>query len=62
MSLTKQAINHNRGTIVWREKRYDIPSLDDIGSMVQGDVCETPDGDCVEPDHPDSWLTLLGLS
>jgi len=24
-------------------------------------VCETPDGDIVEPDHPDSWLALLGI-
>jgi hypothetical protein len=24
-------------------------------------VCETPWGDIVEPDHPKSWLRVLGL-
>jgi hypothetical protein len=24
-------------------------------------VCETPWGDIVEPDHPKSWLRILGL-
>jgi hypothetical protein len=24
-------------------------------------VCETPEGDTVEPDHPHSWLRILKL-
>jgi hypothetical protein len=29
--------------------------------MVHDCVCETPWGDIVEPDHPKSWLRILGL-
>ncbi|WOB09717.1 MULTISPECIES: hypothetical protein [Burkholderiales] len=48
-------------TIVWRGLTYDIPDFDQIEAWVFGSVCETPDGDTVEPDHPDSWLSLLGI-
>ncbi len=48
-------------TITWRGTEYDVPSEDEIESWVMDSVCETPDGDTVEPDHPDSWLSILGL-
>ncbi|MBK6744573.1 MAG: hypothetical protein IPG66_17065 [Hydrogenophilales bacterium] len=48
-------------TITWRGQEYDVPSMEQIGEWIFDSVCETPEGDCVEPDHPDSWLSLLGL-
>jgi hypothetical protein len=48
-------------TITWRGQEYDVPNMEQIGAWIFDSVCETPEGDCVEPDHPDSWLSLLGL-
>jgi hypothetical protein len=28
---------------------------------VMDSCCETPDGRTVEPDHPESWLSILNL-
>jgi|LakMenE18May11ns_1017448.scaffolds.fasta_scaffold7692856_1 hypothetical protein len=47
--------------IKWRGKVYEVPSTDEIEMWIWDSVCETPDGDEVEPDHPCSWLSLLGL-
>ena len=49
-------------TLVWRGRVYDTPDLAQLQHWVFEDVCETPEGDIVEPDHPDSWLSLLGLN
>jgi hypothetical protein len=38
-----------------------VPSTDALMEWSFDSVCETPDGRSVEPDHPDSWLRLLGL-
>ncbi|WP_038214787.1 hypothetical protein [Xenophilus azovorans] len=48
-------------TITWRGRVYDTPDFDQLEDWTFDSVCETPDGDTVEPDHPDSWLVLLGL-
>jgi hypothetical protein len=40
---------------------YDIPTNEEIEEWVFDSLCPTPDDDTVEPDHPDSWLSLLGL-
>jgi hypothetical protein len=48
-------------TIQWRGQTYQVPSMSEIEVWVLDSVCETPEGDCVEPDHPDSWLSLLGI-
>ena len=40
---------------------YDIPSNEDIEEWSFDSVCFTPADDEVEPDHPDSWLSLLGM-
>jgi hypothetical protein len=29
--------------------------------MVFDSTCETPDEETVEPDHPSSWLSILGM-
>ncbi len=49
-------------TINWKGDDYETPSEDALEFWIVDSVCETPDGDIVEPDHPDSWLSLLGLS
>lgn len=48
-------------TITWHGDEYEAPSEEAIDFWALDSVCETPDGDIVEPDHPDSWLSLLGL-
>ena len=40
---------------------YEIPCNEDIEEWAFNSVCFTPGDDEVEPDHPDSWLRLLGL-
>jgi len=40
---------------------YEIPSNEDIEEWSFDSVCFTPGDDEVEPDHPDSWLSILGL-
>jgi len=48
-------------TLTWKGQTYEIPDEEQLEEWVSDSICETPDGDCVEPDHPDSWLSLLGL-
>jgi hypothetical protein len=48
-------------TLDWKHQTYPVPDLDQLDAWVIDSVCETPDGDIVEPDHPDSWLSLLGI-
>jgi hypothetical protein len=40
---------------------YDVPDLEDIEEWTFDSTCPTPAGDDVEADHPDSWLSILGL-
>lgn len=40
---------------------YEIPCKEDIEDYCLGSVAYTPGDQEVEPDHPDSWLTLLCL-
>ena len=40
---------------------YEIPSNEDLEEWSFDSVCFTPGDDEVEPDHPDSWLSILGL-
>lgn len=47
--------------IHWKGRIHEVPSMPEIEKWVLDSVCETPDGDTVEPDHPDSWLRLLGI-
>ena len=56
-----QAPKRKRREITWRGDVYEVPSMAELESMVFDSVCETPDGETVEPDHPDSWLSILGL-
>ena len=47
--------------IVFMGERYATPSMDELTEWVYDSMCETPDGRTVEPDHPESWLSLLNL-
>ena len=40
---------------------YDIPTNEEIEEWAFDSICFTPGEDEVEPDHPDSWLRILGL-
>ena len=40
---------------------YELPTMADVESWIVDSIVESPAGDSVEPDHPDSWLSLLGL-
>jgi len=48
-------------TIIWNGEEIDVPPLEELEEMMFDGVCETPDGVRVEPDHPDSWLSLIGV-
>lgn len=45
----------------WRGAWYNLPTMGDVERWVYDSVCESPDGDTVEPDAPESWLAILGL-
>jgi len=40
---------------------HDVPTVAECMAWSLDGVCETPDGRMVEPDHPDAWLSLLGV-
>lgn len=45
----------------WNGKWIPIPTVDEFMEWTVDSVCPTPDGDIVEPDAPNSWLSLVGL-
>ena len=47
--------------LTWQGEEYEVPDIPHLNAWVWDSVCETPDGDTVEHDHPDSWLLLLGF-
>jgi len=50
----------------WKRRVTYLPSLEDLQAWTFDSVCETTDGDCLEPDyrgdaeHGPSWLVALG--
>lgn len=47
--------------VYWRGGWWSAPSMEEVEEWVFDSVCFTPDEEEVEPDHPHSWLSLLGL-
>jgi hypothetical protein len=47
--------------IMWRGQWRHLPTDTELELWVMDSVCETPDGRIVEPDHPESWLSILNL-
>lgn len=45
----------------WNDKWYEVPSMAAFHEWTMDSICPTPEGVGVEPDHPDSWLSLAGL-
>lgn len=47
---------------LWFDGRwFDVPSIAQMMEWALDSVVESPDGSRVEPDAPESWLSLLGL-
>ena len=51
----------NPGKFLFKGKYYSVPSLKTLEKWSYDGIAKTPDGKRVEPDHPDSWLVLLGF-
>jgi hypothetical protein len=47
--------------LLWRGAWVDVPTTAELMEWSVDGVAETPDGFRVEPDAPDSWLSLLGI-
>lgn len=45
--------------VLWRRRWWPVPSDHVVEDMIFDSVAETPDGRTVEPDHPESWLSIL---
>jgi hypothetical protein len=45
----------------WRGQWWDVPTVGEVEAWTFDSVCESPTGDSVEPDHPESWLSILGI-
>ena len=48
-------------TIQGRGEWHRVPSMKELETWCYDGIAETPSGDWVEPDHPSSWLIILGL-
>jgi len=48
-------------SVRWRGQWWPVPSTGEIETMISDSACDTPDGRQVEPDHPESWLSILAL-
>jgi len=45
----------------FRHEWFDVPIIAQCMEWTVDGMSETPDGQSVEPDDPDSWLSLLGI-
>lgn len=45
----------------WRGAWVDVPTIAECMAWTFDSIAETPDGSRVEPDAPESWLSLLGI-
>ncbi len=61
MKMRQISSQHIPEKITWRGRQYDVPTDQEITQMVFDDICTTPEGDEVEPDHRDSWLRILKI-
>jgi hypothetical protein len=47
--------------VLWQGEWYPAPTMARVEAWVFDSVVETPDERDVEPDDPDSWLSILGM-
>ena len=59
--FTRRATGETFLKLRWRSKWWIVPTMDEVERWTFDSVCETPDGNIVEHDAPDSWLHLLKL-
>lgn len=59
--FTNKTTGEDRLKLRWHRKWWPVPTLEEVEAWTLDSVCLTPAGDIVEPDHPDAWLSLLGL-
>ena len=59
--LTNQGGPDGTLKLHWNGQWLPIPSILEFQCWTMDSICETPDGRMVEPDAPDSWLSLVGL-
>lgn len=52
--------NYSDGDAIQLAGWYTVPTMGDLEDWTFDSIVTTPCGDSVEPDHPDSWLSLLG--
>jgi hypothetical protein len=45
----------------WNSKWWEVPTMEQVEAWTLDSVCETPNGDMIEPDADGSWLRLLKL-
>lgn len=57
----EQAMQDGWPVVRWRRDWHFVPTMEQVEEWVFDSLCETPTGSTVEPDHPHSWLSLLGL-
>jgi len=53
--------------VEWDGERFDTPDIDQVGRWIIGSVCESIEGDRIEPDGVTfsgcpSWLLVLGFA
>lgn len=67
IDIDELALDSRAGDDGWPEVRFrgewhPVPTYGDIEDWIfDVSSCEAPDGSSVEPDDPNSWLSLLGL-
>lgn len=67
IDIDELALDSRAGDDGWPEVRFrgewhPVPTYGDIEDWIcDHGSCQTPDGSSVEPDDPNSWLSLLGL-
>ena len=47
--------------VLWQGSWYPAPTMAQVEAWVFDSVVESPDERDVEPDDPDSWLSILGM-
>ena len=47
--------------VSWRGQWWPVPTNGEIETMIFDALAESPDGRTVEPDHPESWPSILGI-
>ena len=60
-SFTRSSTGEKFLKLRWKSKWWTVPTMEEIERWTFDSVCETPDGNIVEHDAPDSWLHLLKL-